>query len=280
MKTGLILFFGIFIVFSLLFYVGKINWHQYVTTRTDGLVTKSVAVPGQFNPFTATHDLPEVVQRYFLAVLEEGAPLIRSVSLQQTGGFRAKPELTTFAPMRAQQTFVSEPRGFVWEAEITLFPGVVISVCDSLLAGDAAMQARLLGVIPVVKAETTRELTEGALMRVLAESVWMPTSLLPQQGVSWRATGPDKAEASITASGVTVTLEFTFNAAGEVVSVYSPARYREDKGRFVATPWGARLSDYVQIGPYRVPSKGEVYWLTEQGEFLYWRAVIHDFEFE
>ena len=92
------------------------------------------------------------------------------------------------------------------------------------------MKGKLISFIIVIDAQDEEKLDKGALQRYLAESVWFPTSLLPSQGVTWEGIDNTKARATITDSGITVSLEFKFNQKGEVISVYAPERYRETAG--------------------------------------------------
>lgn len=141
------------------------------------------------------------------------------------------------------------------------------------------MRGQLVSLFSLMDIEGTPELNEGALQRYLAEAVWFPTALLPGQGVSWSAIDSDRARASITDSGISTFVEFEFNNRGEIISVYSPARYREVSGHYEATPWKGRFFNYSQNGHYRVPMEAEVEWHLKDRIYPYWKATIKNIRY-
>src|SRR5688500_15892257 len=60
--------------------------------------------------------------------------------------------------------------GFVWDARIRVFPGVVVRVCDSFIAGAGSTRASAMGIVPLIHIEGTPEIAAGALLRYLAEA--------------------------------------------------------------------------------------------------------------
>jgi hypothetical protein len=91
-------------------------------------------------------------------------------------------------PFSATQRVVIRRPGFVWDARIRSGPGIWIHVRDALVQGEGVLQAALFGAIPVADLRGSSELTQGELMRFLAEAAWYPTALLPGQG-QFRAYG-------------------------------------------------------------------------------------------
>lgn len=104
------------------------------------------------------------------------------------------------------------------------------------------------------------ELNSGALHRYLAEAAWYPTALLPSSALQWSPINSSKALATLTDTGVTVSLEFRFNEAHEITSVYTPGRWEKFIGGYRQTPWEGRFHSYRQKEGMLVPSGGEVGW--------------------
>jgi hypothetical protein len=136
------------------------------------------------------------------------------------------------------------------------------------------MQAKVLSLVPVVDERGKAELNAGALQRFLAEAVWFPTALLPGAGVQWRAIDNSRALATLTDSGTTVSLEFRFNDAGEITSVFTPGRYRSVNGKYELAPWEAHLRSYEERDGVRIPVEGDVEWQLRDGSFPYWKGRI------
>ena len=222
--------------------------------------------------------LPVPVARYFRAVLRDGQPIIRHAWLTQHGEFLVRADPPVWRPFSATEAMAVG--GFVWDARIRVFPGVAIHVCDSFSAGAGAIRASAMGVFPLMHAEGTPEIAAGALLRYLAEAVWMPTALLPSQGVTWTGLDDASARGTITCGATTVSLDFHFGADGLVERVFTSARPREVEGRFVPTPWQGRFRHYADVHGSRIPLRGEVAWLHPEGPRPYWRGRITAVAFE
>lgn len=218
--------------------------------------------------------LPAPVARFFHHVLREGQPLIRSAEIEWTGEFNlGRPGRDNWRPFTARQLFVPGAPGFVWDARIQMLPAVPILVRDSFVDGGAAMTGAALGLVPVVDSYGTDTLASGALQRYLGEAVWFPTALLPREGVSWTAIDDSRARASLTAGRTTVSLEFRFDAAGNVTSVFTPDRWYDDgKGAPVPRPWEATNRRFEAREGVVVPVDSTVAWDLPAGRFEYWRG--------
>ena len=258
---------------------GKSGWHQYISTLVSNIKT-SASSQHDFVNLEEINTLPDPVKNYFKRVLTDGAPIIKHVSISQTGGFRTRPEMTGWSRMKASQFFSTMPRAFVWDASISVISGLSVKVCDSYISGQGAMKVKLFSIIPLIDLQKQRELNEAALQRYLAEAVWFPTALLPSQGVAWKASGENKAEATISDCGSTVSLEFEFNEKAEVISVYSPGRYRETAGKFEPTPWKGYFSNYLRLNDMFIPQNGEVEWHLTDRIYPYWRASLSSIKYE
>ena len=64
-----------------------------------------------------------------------------------------------------------------------------------------------------------------SLHSFLAKAIWSLTALLPSERLRWSTIDDNKECATLTAHGVTVSLEFRFNAEGEVVGIFKPVRW-------------------------------------------------------
>jgi hypothetical protein len=218
------------------------------------------------------------VARYFRAVLRDGQPIIRHAWLTQHGEFLVRAEPPMWRPFSATEAMTVG--GFVWDARIRVLPGVAIHVCDSFIAGTGSIRASAIGVFPLMHVEGTPEIAAGALLRYLGEAVWMPTALLPSQGVTWTALDDASARATITCGATTVSLDFHFGVDGLVERVFTNVRPREVEGRFVPTPWQGRFHQYEDVHGNRIPLRGEVEWLLPEGPRPYWCGCITAAAFE
>jgi hypothetical protein len=155
-----------------------------------------------------------------------------------------------------------------------MMPLVGVRVRDALVAGEGSMQAWLLSLVPVLNERGGAELSEAALQRYLAESVWFPTALLPTAGVEWWQIGENRARATLTVAGTTASLDFRFNDEGEIAFVYTRNRYREVDGAYEPTPWSGYFSNYQERSGMRIPTEAYVQWHLPTGLLPYWRGEI------
>jgi hypothetical protein len=111
----------------------------------------------------------------------------------------------------ATHTVSSLSLGFVWNARVQLMPLFHIHVVDAYVAGEGSSRVNLLPALTIASQSSGFETNSGSLHRYLAEAVWYPTALLPSAALRWSAINSNKAVATLTHAGVTVSLEFWFN---------------------------------------------------------------------
>jgi hypothetical protein len=139
---------------------------------------------------------------------------VRFSRVEQRGEFLARPGPDGWRPFTAVEHFSARPAGFVWDARIRMAPGMTVRVRDGFVGGRGSMVASVMGVYPVVSVAGTPEIDAAALQRFLAEAVWIPTALLPGEGVAWSALDASGARATVTAGATTVSVDFHFGGDG------------------------------------------------------------------
>ncbi|ACV25527.1 DUF6920 family protein [Kangiella koreensis] len=224
--------------------------------------------------FSHLSGLPEPVQRYFRHVLVDGQPYINEVIINQTGVLRTSTEKNKWFSFSAQHQVTPLSKSFEWNARVTLFPALWISIQDRYLDRVGSGHIKLWSIIPVANDGGHMEINSGELHRYLAEGVWYPTALLPESGVTWKAIDGGKALASITIDNITVALEFTFNERGEVVAVYTDGRYGRFGEGYQQKPWEGHFKDYHEVNGMKVPRYGEVGWWVDGQYELVWKGDI------
>jgi hypothetical protein len=230
--------------------------------------------------FKDFEQLPAPVARYFRWALKEGQPFIRSARLVQVGEFRARQADNGWSSFDATQVFSAQPPGLVWDASIRMAPLVAVRVRDAYVAGQGSMQGKVLSLVSMIDERGKPELDAGALQRYLAEAVWFPTALLPREGLAWTALDDNRALATLTDCGTTVSLEFHFDETGEVTGVFTPGRHRAVGGTYELTPWAGHWRKYAERAGMRIPIEGEVEWHLPGGAFPYWKGRVVRVEYD
>jgi hypothetical protein len=174
----------------------------------------------------------------------------------------------------ASQYVSVQPTGFVWDASIRMAPLMKVRVRDVYVAGQGSVEGKAFSLVPVAEARDRAELNAGALQRYLAERVWLPTALLPSEGVKWRAIDNNRALATLTDLGTTVSLVFHFSDTGEITGVFTPERYQEVDGKYELTPWSGHYRNYKEREGMRIPVEGDAEWFLQDGNMPVWRGRI------
>jgi hypothetical protein len=226
--------------------------------------------------------LPAPVQRYFRAVLTDRQPIIGAATIEMAGTINMSATAEQWKPFTSQQRVVTRRRpGFLWDAQVDMFPGVPARVEDSYIAGQGQVIAKLLGLFTVADAHGGGEMARGEFMRYFAEAAWYPTALLPSQGVRWQAVDDTSANASIVDGPIALTMLFRFDQAGLIASVHAESRGAGVGNDMVMLPWDCGLSDYRPHGGMLIPMRGEAAWMGPEGRKAYFvghvRKLSHEF---
>ena len=270
-------------VWAALLVLGPWRWRKRTQCLHDRLLAGQVAHPTTRYHATELQGLPPVVQRFFKATLPEGTPIITAATLEQTGALNLGESADLWKAFTARQRVVTQRPGFVWDARLSMLPGLVVRVHDAYLQGQGWLQPSLFGLIPLANMHDTPAIAESELMRFLAEAAWFPTALLPSQGVRWTPVDDRSAKATLRDGHMSLTLTFGFNQQGLIESVRANARGRTEGRRIIMRPWEGRWSNHQERDGMQVPLSGEVAWLLPPesgGRKVYWRGTVTALRYE
>jgi hypothetical protein len=268
----LLIVFGVLIVVALMTLAvlrrrddGKVDatWRSLEVTPTHQVFTEDLV-----------SDLPAPARRYLLHAIQPGTSLASSVSLEMRGAMRLKPE-QEWMPMKARQV-LAPPTGFVWRAEVG--DGLMrFSGGDHYANGSGRVRFWLWGIVPLVHQEGP-DVSRAALGRLACETIWLPSSLLPQRGVKWEALGDDSARATMKIGEETVALDLFIEPDGRLrqIRILRWGNLTED-GSFGYIPFGGKVQEEHAFGGYTIPSKvGVGWWIGTDRYFEFFRAHIED----
>ncbi|WP_256300670.1 DUF6920 family protein [Haloarchaeobius salinus] len=255
--------------------VGRVRTERSTRRRVDGLLAAAGRPAVELDAVDGLSDLPSPVRRYFDAVLAPERALPRTARLHQQGSFLLGDE---WRPMTATQHVTVDPPGFVWDASIHAAPLVPVRVVDAYEGGAGSLRALALGVVPVATAPSNPEMDRSELLRYLAEGPWVPSALLPSNGVAWEPVDENRAKATIVDGSTAASLVFHFDDAGLVERVTAERRYRQEDDDFL--PWTGHFGEYEWHDGVRVPTEARVEWETSTGASPYWRARVTAVEYD
>ncbi|GIU95671.1 MAG: hypothetical protein KatS3mg012_2128 [Gaiellaceae bacterium] len=245
-----------------------------VERQLDGEIRELLESSGDTErPLVTERDLaslPGPVQRWLRWASILGTRLAATAHIRQRGDFRLAEE-RGWIPFSAEQTFTTEPPGFVWRVRMTMAKVLVIAGRDRYVRGDASIRMRILWLVPVAGSSGTG-LDRGALARWLGEIVWFPTAALSER-VAWEELDRSSARATISYAGATASGIFTFDAEGRPVR-FESRRYNDARKR--DEDFSVSMSEHGSFAGVRIPTAGNGVWHYEKGDFEFIRWHIDD----
>jgi hypothetical protein len=209
--------------------------------------------------------LPDPVCRYFRTSIAAGTPLARAARLGMRGAVKLG---RWWIPFRARQVYAPH-QGLLWTARA----GGVIKGFDCYADGQGAMQWTLLGLLRLLQAQGP-DVSHSAAGRVAAETVWVPTAMVPRFGVTWAAADAHHLTARWRLDDVELEVHYTLDDDARVRSV-ALDRWSDPQGTgtFGLYRFGHELTRYSTADGVTIPSAGRGGWFYgtdrwREGEFF------------
>ncbi|MBX3232561.1 MAG: hypothetical protein KIT84_16420 [Labilithrix sp.] len=234
--------------------------------RADAETPPRVVEPADLEP------LPPPVQRWLQRSGVVGRPVARGIRLRQVGAMHTSPTAAWF-PVRAEQYFTTSEPQFVWWMEGRMKRVLPLAGRDAYVDGVGSTHVTAAGLVDVANARG-RKVDQGALLRWLAETVWFPSAAL-EPYVVWEHETALTARATITSHGVTAAAVFAFDEDGRPIG-FDAERYYGADGPL--EHWAGRNTEWGVVRGVEIPTRGEVTWHLETGNFTFYRWRITDVE--
>jgi hypothetical protein len=258
-------------------WLGTRRQRSALTADTERLIRAAATHPSRVAiGDEALADLPAPVARYLRLALPV-RKAIHQVRITQTGTLRTDATVERWMPFEADHLAVPAATGFIWNARVQIAPLLHVRVRDALIDGTGSGQVSLMSAVTVSAATGGLEMNSGSLHRYLAEAVWYPSALLPSSRLQWTPIDETKALATLTNDRVSVSLEFRFADSGEVIGIYTPARWGTFSGGYRQVPWEGHFRDYQERDGVLVPTHGEVGWYIDDQWRVVWKGTVETY---
>ena len=221
-------------------------------------------------PPTAAGLLPDPVARFVARSAPQG-PVPRQVRITQRGEMWKRPGARAM-PFTASQSFAVERIAFCWRARFPIAGPLAMGVVDEFSGDEGRLVVSLLG-FPLSR-QRGPEVSTGEALRYLAELPLLPSAMVHNAELEWRALDDRAAEVAATVRGERLAVRFDFDAAGDIRRASTPGRAMRRDDSWVRTPWAGEFRDYETLGGLRVPTRAEASWDLPEGRFVYWTGMM------
>ncbi len=274
LKTVLIVIVVLMVIFIAVSFIAKYVFKQKVEKEIEKLFSK-VKNEGEIVTKEDISKLPPNVKRWLEYTGIIGKEKQVSVYIKQKADMRLekdKPWMT----VEAEQYFTSDEPGFIWKANIKAAPLFHISARDKYDNGKGNMLIKILSLFTVADSKG-KEIDQGTLLRYLAETMWFPTAALNEY-LTWEQMDYYNAQVTMTYDEITASGIFTFNDKGQVIN-FEAERYGEFNGEIRLETWSIPVRDYEEFEGIRIPTKGDITWKLDKGDFNWFNFVVTKVEY-
>lgn len=212
------------------------------------------------------NDCPEVVCRYLTKAGVVGKAKKSLALISHNGEFRLKPNQRWY-PIHGEYIFTPKVPAFIWKAKIKIFPLISILAKDSYHSGVGRNVVKLNSFYPLAN-ESGKELSESALGRLLIELILIPTELVPNDKLKWKAIDSNHARVTFHNSDFQVSALFEFGPDDLPVKT-TIDRFGKFDGKLVRKPFICDISDYKVFENLLIPTNIKGCW-DLGSELFYW----------
>ena len=226
----------------------------------------------------AVQEMPLTVQKWLLSTNVIGHELNSIGHFQQSGSMRTTAG-GAWMPFLAEQWISSTTPGFIWAADVGKGIGVRFSGLDKYQNGKGSMLIKLFSLIPVVN-EKGPYINQGALVRYLAEIVWLPQAAFNKK-ITWEEVDRSKVKAIMKDGEVEASGIFSFNKDGKVIG-FEAQRYCVNQNEATLENWMIAIdpNSYKEFQGIRIPTKASITWGLAEGEFTWYQVAITHAKYE
>ncbi len=212
----------------------------------------------------------EPVRRYLRFMGVVGRPRVRAFTAEFAGRFRLRPGMPWMRASAVQRDTV-DPISRVFTMRLSLARVLRMLGHDVYVGGRGRMQGKLFGLVTVADG-SGEEFDIGELSTWLNDAVLLAPSMLLRDTVSWRATGADAFEVSLTDHGRTVRAEVRIDGRGAPVDYRTTDRWAALPSGPVRAPWRTPVPRWDVVDGRPFPGPTDAIWELDDGPFAYVRG--------
>jgi hypothetical protein len=268
LKRSMAIIFSIIGLIVIAIIVGKVVSSIQFNKEVKTLFSQSENSENIFS-YSQLQGLPAPVQRYFRHVIKEGQPYISYVRLMHDGQFKTAPN-KNWVNINGEQYFTTAKPGFIWKGSTSMF-----TANDQYILNRGKLTVSLFSVFKIAGGQGEKY-NQGELLRWLAESVWFPTNLLPNENLQWKPVDMHHAHLVFTYKGLSLLYLVTFNDKDEIAQLETK-RYMNEKS---LETWIGKVSDYGVKNGMMIPFSIEAIYKLKEGDYSYAKFNVKRIEYD
>ncbi|MDX9925414.1 MAG: hypothetical protein RBS48_11685, partial [Ignavibacteriaceae bacterium] len=217
-------------------------------------------------------DLPIPIQKWLDYSGIIGKEQIHTVYLKQKGLMKLKPDQKYWLKAEAEQYFNIDNPAFIWRVNTSMV-GLPVIGRDLFFHGRGKMQIKLAGLISVVNVTNNLKLNQSTLQRFLSEISWFPYGALSPY-IEWEPIDEYSAKAIMSYGESSGSAIFHFDENGALEKLVA-LRFKDITDQD-PKEWVARVVETETLNNTKIPTKLEISWNTDEGEFTWFKFQIYD----
>lgn len=221
-------------------------------------------------------DLPMPVKRWLDYSGVIGRKQIETVYLRQKGFMKLKPDQKDWMEAEAEQYFTINQPSFIWNVRTSMM-GIPVVGRDLFKDGQGSMKIKLARLLPVVNVSDNSKINESTIQRYLGEIIWFPSAAISDY-IKWETIDNSSARATMSYGGSTGSAVFHFDSTGKLTK-FLALRYRDIEDTN-PTEWVATVKKYENTSGINIPTKLEISWNLEDGQFTWYKFEIFDVHYD
>jgi len=269
LKEIIIILLVVFVAFGI--YFSKTLQREYKKELERGLVN-TISNSRETIEEEDIENLPNPVQKYLRYVGVLGKEKVKNFRIEIDGQMKMDRNKDFQDAKIEQYTFQDDlTRLFYMEMKVG---GLPIKGLHAYKDGEAIMDIRALGIIPVAKGQGEK-MNEAETVTIFNDMcIFAPATLIDKR-IKWEEIDDKKVKAYFTNGDITIQAMLYFNEEGQLINFTSDNRYYSPKGdSFDNLRWSTPITEYDNFNGYNLPSYGEAYWSFPDEDFTYIKLNI------
>lgn len=221
-----------------------------------------------------TEGMPLSVQRWLLRSGAVGSPVVRGADLAQDFQMKLTPDQEGWYKGRARQRIDLVNQGFVWDLEMSIWPGIGVRGRDQLHNGQGEMVIKAFGAIPVASEGHNDRINEATLQRFLGELVWLPSGAVNKQ-ISWTFIDQHTAQATLQVGHTEASGIFAFDENFDFKR-FTALRYMDSDADAERVPWVVEALEVKSVNGVRIPVRTAATWQLNEGPWTWAEIEVRD----